>query len=286
MTHAISLFLALAAVAGPKVTSGDWMPLIRGGEYLKARSTCEPWLGSEDAGTRAEAHKCLANVELGLAGGAKTRIEGDRKSGGYMGPGYDEETASKAVEHLDQAVLLAPQDLSIHQGRLHVLMLAARYQDMARALEESAKLYQGRGAMDAWLAHPAELFNRRQFEAAIALLRVLDGLHPDDHRVAGNMSAAYAMLEQDEEALAWATKAVRLAPDDPIDTWNLARIHDYMGRPELADAAYQRSLALQTGEQRKRSTCVYADFVQSKLRDAKKACQLQKEAGCRTFACQ
>jgi Flp pilus assembly protein TadD len=79
---------------------------------------------------------------------------------------------------------------------------------------------------------------------------------------------------------------VRLAPDDPIDTWNLARIHDYMGKPELADAAYERSLALQTGEQRCRSTCAYADFVQTKKNDAKRACEQQKEAGCPRSACQ
>jgi len=285
LTQAISLLVALAVAAGPKVTSGDWMPLVRAGEYPKAKSMCEPWLDSEDAVTKAEAHKCLANVELGLAGGAKIRIEGDRKTGGYMGAGYDDETASRAVKHLDQAVLLSPQDLSIHQGRLHVLMLAARYEDMPRALEQSAKLYKGADAVDAWLGYPAELFNRRQFKPAIALLLVLDGLYPDDHRVAGNMSAAYAMLEQDEEALAWATKAVKLTPNDPIDIWNLARIYDYTGKPALADAAYQKSLALQTGEQRKRSTCIYADFVQSRKKDAKKACELQKEAGCPPTAC-
>ncbi len=283
---AISLIVALTVVAGSTVTSGDWMPLIRGGEYQRARSVCEPWLASKDAGTRAEAHKCLANVELGLAGGAMVRIEADPKTGGYLGTGYDAEGAGRAVKHLDQAALLEPQDLSIHQGRLHVLMLAARYEDMARSLEESAKAYRGRDAMDAWLAYPNELFQRRQFKPAIALLLVLDRLYPDDHRVAGNLSAAYAMLEQDEEALAWASKAVKLAPDDPIDNWNLARTYDYTGKPALADAAYQKSLALQTGEQRKRSTCIYAEFVHSKKQDRQGACKLQKEAGCPTSACQ
>ncbi len=262
------------------------MPEARNGEYQKAKSLCDPWLNSENPGTKAEAHKCLANVELGFAGGAKIRIEGNKRTGGFIGAGYDEEAASRAVKHLDQAVALAPQDLSIHQGRLHALMLAARYEDMAKALEESAKLYQGRDAMHAWLAYPAELYQRRQFKPAIALLQVLDGRYPDDHRVAGNMSAVYAMLEQDAEALAWATKAVKLAPDDPIDNWNLVRIYDYMGKPALADAAYQKSLALQTGDQRKRLTCLYAAFVQSKIKDAKRACELQKEDSCPTTACQ
>jgi Flp pilus assembly protein TadD len=203
-----------------------------------------------------------------------------------MGPGYDDDSASRAVKHLDQAALLAPQDLSIHQGRLHVLMLAARYEDMARSLRESAKLYKGPDALAAWLGYPSQLFDRRQFKPAIALLLVLNELYPDDHRVAGNMSAAYAMIEEDEEALSWANKAVKLAPDDPIDNWNLARIYDYTGKIALADAAYQKSLALQTGDHRKRSTCVYAEFVQSKKKDSKRACELQKEAGCRTSACQ
>jgi tetratricopeptide (TPR) repeat protein len=282
----ISLLAALAVVAGPKVTSGDWMPLVRAGEYQKAKSVCEPWLVAEDSRTKAEAHKCLANVELGLAGGSKVRIEGDRKAGGFIGPAYDDEASIRAVEHLNQALLLAPQDLSIHQGRLHVLMLAARYSDMERALAESAKLYEGADAMDAWLAYPAELFNSRQFKPAIALLLVLDKRYPNDHRVAGNMSAAYAMLEQDDEALAWASKAVKLAPDDAIDNWNLARIYDYTGKTALADAAYQKSLALQSGEQRKRSTCIYAEFVLSKKKDSKNACELQKQGGCSPSACQ
>jgi len=270
VTQAISLSLALALAAGSKVTFADWMPLIQNGDYQKARSLCERWLHADDPRTRAEGHRCLAEVELGVAG-----LRSKPK-----------EPATSTVKALDEAVHRSPQDLSVHRARLSTLLGNGRYDELTRDLEESARLYQGRDAMDAWLAYPTELSQQRQFSEAVSLLLVLEKLHPDDRRVARGLSVGYAMLERDEDAIAWGKKAVKLAPDDPVDHWNLARVYDFSGNAALADAEYRRSLALRTGADRKQSTCIYTEFLADRKKDKKRACELQKQAGCPPVACQ
>jgi tetratricopeptide (TPR) repeat protein len=202
------------------------MPLIQSNDLQKAKTLCEGWLKSADRGTRAEGHKCLANVELGMATGPKVQIQGTKERGGFIGPYFEEAAARRAVAHLDEALQLAPQDLSIHQGRLHILMTAGLFADMAKALDQSIQVYKGLDPVSAWIAYPAELYETRRYEQAIELLLHLDKRYPGDHRMAGNLSACFAMLKRDDEALEWANKSVSLAPEDPIDNWNLARVYD------------------------------------------------------------
>lgn len=284
MLLATTVLLLTASAPSAPVTSDAWIPLIDRGEIRKAKKTCEAWLKSPVALTRAEGHKCLANVELGAPGASVLRLDGDA-GGGVLGQGYEIRAARRAVKHLDEALALSPQDLSIHQGRLHILESAGLDADMAKALAESAATYRGADAFDAWLAYPGELFELRRFESAVALLKVLDARYPDDHRIAGNLSAAHAMLERYREALEWALKAVRLAPDDPIDTWNLARIYDVTAQLDLAEATYLRSLKLQPPERRTETSCMYAEFVEQKRKDPKRACDLQKASRCEQTAC-
>jgi tetratricopeptide (TPR) repeat protein len=279
-----ALALALAGEPAAKPSTADWVPLVQAKEFAKARALCEGWLASGDDAAKAEGHKCLANVELGAHGEHATRLGGDA-GGGFVGAGYDEEPALRALEHLDAAVRLAPGDLSIHQGRLHVLVLAAMYDRMVSALEESDRLYGGKDGLDAWIAVSADLFNRRALKAAEGFLLALEKRHPGDHRIAGNLSAVYAMLQRDPEALAWARKAVKAAPDDPIDNWNLGRILDYMGRVAEADPAYRKALGLMSGDQRAKSGCLYADFVANKKKQRRKACEVQQQYDCEQWAC-
>lgn len=283
LVTAFLIMLAAAPQPSAPVTSADWMPLVRAGDFAKARTNCEGWLKSADDRAKAEAHKCLANVELGEVQ-HKLRIEGNGRGGGSIGSGFDEEPALRAVAHLDAAVLLAPQDLSIHQGRLHVLEQASLYERMITAMEQSIGLYKGPDALTAWIAYPARLV-RDQPKPAEALLLLLDKHYPGDHRIAGNLAALYAMAERDEEALAWAKKAVAAAPNDPIDNWNLARIYDYTGKLDLADASYQKALTLLPTEQLGESACVYAEFLEKRKEDGARACKLQREHGCSPSAC-
>jgi tetratricopeptide (TPR) repeat protein len=285
--HAIilgALAAVLAAEPAAKGSPADWAPLVKAREFGKARALCDGWLASGDDATRAEGHKCLANVELGAHGEHAVRLGGD-SGGGFLGAGYDEAPALRALEHLDAAVKLAPGDLSIHQGRLHVLLLAAMYDRMIPALEESDRLYAGADGLDAWIAFSAELIERRAFKPAERFLLTLEQRHPGDHRVAGNLAAIFGMTERDGEALSWARKAVKAAPADPTDAWNLARILDLMGRLKEADAAYEKALALMPDAERAKAGCTYADFLLTKRKDWRRACSAQQRYECDQTAC-
>lgn len=278
--------IALAAVSflgtlqAQETDTERWQKLIEGKRNKEARTLCTAWLDSKDTTRRAEAHKCLANVVL--SGTDIAILEADDAGGGIMRGGYKKENVDEALAHLEQALTLAPQDLSIHQGRLHLLEVSMRYSEMAKALDESCRIYAGPDALQDWIAYPAELFDDNQFRASISLLNVLDQHFPDNHEVLGNLGAAYSMLKEDDKAIGYLKKAVELAPSDPIDTWNLGRVYDYMGKIKLADDWYQKSLALDTDAARRRSnTCLYAKFVETKLKDAKRACELQK-ANCKS----
>ena len=286
MIVAAIVLATLVTEAPPaKVTSADWMPLIQKNEYDKAKRLCTTWLDRGDDTSKAEAHKCLANVELFSVGQHKIRLQGNGRGGGSLGPGYDPEPALRAVEHLDVAVILAPQDITIHQGRLHVLELATMYDRMCTAMEQSIKLYKGPDALGTWIAYPAELIDGGQPKAAEALLLLLEKYYPGDHRVSGDLAALCGLTERDEEALAWAKKAVAAAPGDPVDTWNLARIYDYTGKIDLADAAYQKALPLQSAGYRTQASCTYAEFLEQRKKDLPRACELQRQGGCPTSAC-
>ena len=265
-TPAITLVLVAAfqAQAGGEDPGATWPPLIRAGNYAGAQTLCEGYLTSEDAHTKAEGHKCLANVVL-----AQQRTPAGSAD------------ARKAVEHLDAALALAPQDLSVHQARLHILMAAQQWAEMEHTLEESIAVYRGPDPVSAWINYPAELFELRKFDRAVSLLRILERHYPEDHRIPGNLSAALAMLKQDDEALQAAQRAVKLAPGDPRDNWNLARIYDYTGKLDLADHAYQKALSLESNDERRaKGMCVYADFVATKLKDQERAREWQHKGRC------
>ncbi|HSM92620.1 MAG TPA: hypothetical protein VLT47_06985 [Anaeromyxobacteraceae bacterium] len=285
--HAILLgALAVVLAADPAARPGpaEWAPLVKARDFGAARALCEGWLSTGDDAAKAEAHKCLANVELDAHGEHAVRLGGD-DAAGFSAPGYDEEPALRALAHLEAAVRLAPGDLSIHQARLHVLLLAAMYERMVAALDESDRLYTGKDGLDAWLASAGELLERRALGAAEPFLLLLEKRHPGDHRVARSLAAAYAMRKRDREALAWAQRAVKTAPKDPDDALTLARVHEQAGRLAQADAAYGKALALLPEPRRAESGCAYAEFLLTKRKDWRRACAAQQEYGCDQTAC-
>jgi len=255
----------------------QWQKLIGTGEIEEARTLCTDWLNSPDTLKKAEAHKCLSNVVLAGKDNQVMRLEADDVGGGVMYSGFIDAAVDESLKHLNEALRLAPQDLSIHQGRLHLLEVSVRYDAMAKALDESCKIYKGEDAFHAWLAYPNELHEGRHYRASISLLNILDQHYPNNHEVLGNIGADYGMLKEADKAIEYLRRAVDLAPDDPIDTWNLGRMYDFTNQDQLADQWYQKALALDTDAARRRSmACLYAQFVEKKLHDLKRACELQK----------
>ncbi len=269
------LLLSVASALAQDSTAASWHRLIDAKDKQGARTLCSQWLISADVHKKTEAHKCLANVAL--LGNDALSLQGNDVGGGYLGPGYTPDAIDKALEHLNEALKLSPQDLSVHQGRLHLLEISARYKEMANALDESCTLYPGPNALEAWLPYVAELFEAGELRADLELLRVLDKHYPNSHDVIGNFGAVYSVLKEDDKAIVYLRRAVELAPDDPIDTWNLARLYDFTGKTDLAEQWYQKSLGLKSSpEQQKTNWCFYATFVERKLQDPKRACELQK----------
>lgn len=255
---------------GQESKPANWTSLLKGGKCEEARSLCTGWMTSKNTAKLVEAHKCLANVALCGNRDAVT-LQADDRGGGTLGSTYKPEAVDDALGHLDQALKLAPQDLSIHQGRLHLLEISFRYSDMAKALDESCNIYKGAEGVQPWLVYTSELFEERQFRASLALLEVLDKHYPDSHEVLGNIGAMHSMLKEDQQAIPYLRRAVELAPKDPIDAWDLGRTYDYAGKIDLADQWYQKALALESDSVRQRqNTCIYAGFVENKLHDAKR----------------
>src|SRR5579863_7375018 len=136
----------------------SWPSLVQSGKCDDARSLCNGWLNStKETAKLVEAHKCLANVALCGKEDVVT-LQGNDKGGGILASGYRPEAVDDAIGHLDHALKLAPQDLSIHQGRLHILEVSSRYSDMVKALDESCTIYKGTEGVQAWLDYTSELF--------------------------------------------------------------------------------------------------------------------------------
>jgi tetratricopeptide (TPR) repeat protein len=254
----------------------DWPKLIRANNCVEANRLCTAFVDSPKTVERAEAQKCLSNVVL--CGHDIVQLQGDDAGGGTMSGGFTPEAVDAALVHLNKGIELAPQDLSIHQGRLHILEVAVRYSDMVKALDESCTIYKGSEAPDVWLAYSMELMDLRQYEAGLEFMKVLDKHYPNNPDILGNMGAFLSLLKKDPEAISYLQKAAQLAPDDPINAWDLAREYDYAGQIEVADTWYLKALSLDKDkERRKRDSCLYAIFIEQRLHDRARACPMERK---------
>src|SRR4029079_13341453 len=120
---------------------------------------------------------------------------------------------------------LAPGDLSIHQGRLHVAINSARTREAPALLADSLARYVGPDATEDWLSYSQELWDMRALDVGLEYMRVLEKRYPNDHRAAGNVGTFLISLKHDDEVLAYFRRAVALAPEDSIDNWNLGRFY-------------------------------------------------------------
>ncbi len=273
----ISIFIFVSSYCYCQTKSiSDWTKLIRANNCVEAKQLCTSFVDSSKTIEKAEAQKCLANVAL--CGHDIIQLQGDDAGGGTMGGGFTPEAVDEALVHLNLGIKLAPQDLSIHMGRLHILEVAVRYSDMIKALDESCEIYKGKDALDAWMAYAPELADLRQYQVALDFMKVLDKHYPNNPVVIGNIGAFLNMLKKTDESIPYLQKAAQLAPSDPINAWDLGRAYDYAGKIELADTWYQKGLSLETDiERRKHSSCLYAIFVETKLHDPARACPMEKK---------
>lgn len=255
----------------------DWTKLIDANKCEEANQLCTAFVDSTITVEKAEAQKCLSNVVL--CGHDIIQLQGDDVGGGTMSGGFTPEAVDQALVHLNLGIKLAPQDLSIHQGRLHIMEVATRYSDMVKALDESCDIYKGKDALEAWLAYAPELYDLRQYQVGLDFMKVLDKHYPNNPDIIGNIGAFLSSLKKIDESIPYLQKAVQLAPGDPINAWDLGRAYDYAGQIDLADIWYQKGISLDTdADRRKNSSCLYAVFIETKLHDRARACPLEKKS--------
>jgi tetratricopeptide (TPR) repeat protein len=253
----------------------EWAKLLDAKKYDETRTLCTGWSNAQSLATRVEAEKCLANVEL--AQGQIVSLMGNDTGGGSLGEGYTPEAVDKALVHLNKGIELAPQDMSIHQGRLHILEVAGRFDEMAKALDESASIYVGPNALQNWLAYDFELGDAGQAKAGIKIAEVLDRHYPNNHEIIGNIGAFHDMMKQWDQGLPYLKQAVGLAPNDPLDNWNLGWAYAHLDQNDEADRWMTKAIQLDPKEkQAEGSKCLYAEFVETHLKDRTRACTLEK----------
>jgi tetratricopeptide (TPR) repeat protein len=258
---------------GQAAKLSGWTTLCAANQCEAAKQLCTPFTESADVAEKVEAHKCLANVAL--CGHGVIQLHGDETDGAES---FQPAAIDEAIKHLNTAIQLAPQELSLHEERLHILEETARFDAMVKALDESSGIYTGGDALTAWLVYAQELSDLRQFQAALAFMKVLDKHYPSNPNVVGNIGSFLAMLQKNSEAIPYLQKAVELAPTDPVNPWDLGRAYDYAGQFKQADLWYQKSIALDTDADRhKQNACQYAIFVETRLNNRSRACTLEKK---------
>lgn len=254
-----------------------WTPLVISRSIEKAKGLCESWIEEVDRGHHAEAHKCLANVAVASS---RTDLEGmpDAPEGVFRSP-VSREGVDTAVAHYEAAIALSPFDVEAHVGRTDILIVASRYQEANATLDESLKTFSSRSLLDNWFKLLGRFQRAGAVSEGLAYLKVIETHHPLDHRVVSNLGAYYAIAGQPEEAFAYSTRAVAINPDDPINKWNLAKIHDQRGEFQDADRLYREAIAtIDPADERAR--CEYAGFLAMRMKDVDRACAYS-ETQCR-----
>ena len=270
----LAAFLFAAGCAAQSSSLSDWPKLLEKKDTQAAKKLCTRYAGSTILAKKVKAQKCLANVALS---GNEIILLDRNAAGGPLQRGYKPEAVDEALVHLNLALKLAPQDLAIHQDRLHVLEVAARYSDMPKTLDESCTIYRGKAAPNAWLGYAPELNQLGQYDTALEFMKVLDKHYPNTPDIVGNIGAFLSLLKRDKEAIPYLKKAADLAPKDPVNAWNLARAYDLDDQIKSADKWYQAALSLPSDQkQHKESACIYAQFVEMRLKQRDRACQLEK----------
>ncbi|HXU00486.1 MAG TPA: hypothetical protein VN903_05810 [Polyangia bacterium] len=254
----------------PVAAAKRWRALTRAKKANDARSLCTPWLAAASKPLAVEGHKCLAQVEL--IDSFKLRLE-DTKEEAILGAGYAGTGVDRAIDHLTKAIALAPEDLSLHLGRLHIAINSPRAADAPQLLADSLERYRGPDATDDWLSYAQELRLRRHPDVGLEYVRVLEKRYPRDHRVVGAVGTFLIALKRDDEGLPYLRRAVELAPDDAIDTWNLGRFHEKHGNPTSAEPLYRRAVSLEKDPARRQDmACNLARFLAAQPATHAEAC--------------
>ncbi|MGC8549878.1 MAG: tetratricopeptide repeat protein [Acidobacteriaceae bacterium] len=263
-----------AQPAKANLKPSDWKRLIQSQKCRQARALCTPYVHAPKTADKLAAQECLANVAL--CGADAVNMERGKNGSSYLMSSFIPAAVDESLAHINTAIKLAPRDIQVYEGKLQILEMAGRYKDMAQTLDQSCMIFNSKNDLETWLNFPVELAQKGDPQAAIALNKVLYKHYPHSSDVVGNMGVFSLYAGKPADAIPYFSKAVKLAPNDPINTWDLARAYDFTNQKQLANHWYQKGLALQKGKPTyKASSCIYGHFVGKKLEDKTRACQIE-----------
>jgi len=254
--------LLLATTITAADAEAQWHKLAGAGELKKMKALCTSWGTSPDAKVAAQAQICLAQLAAHQANSLEL-AKGE--SGAFIGGGFNGPHVDEALGHLDKAIALTPDDLSIHQGRLFLLTHSGRFRDAPAALRNSLAVYHGRDALQDWLGYCQAFADHGAYDSAVEYMHVLEKKYPNDPDVISNIGAFLFMGDKYAEALPYVKRGAELAPNDPINIWNLGRAYDKTGKYDLARTNYLKALALEKNAEALRDKkCMFADFLEQR----------------------
>lgn len=288
MKHLVILIILLIPALS-LANDSDWMQLLQTNQTERANELCHSLEQSSDLVDKASAYKCYAN--LSLMGKDIIIVEGNDLGGGQIRGGWRGEPLDKALYFLSKAIEATPKDETIHQGRMHLLLESGLYPRAFKAFDESLKYINGKEHLELWLAYTPYYFNTGHYKYGIEFTNRLIESFGQDHRLYANLGGMYAMLKEDDKAILNLETSLRLNPNSPVNTWNLARVYDYNNKLSKADDLYKRALSLKAGEYDTdldpSMICHYAEFLYKKLNDVERACEYNKEiCSNNTFDCE
>jgi tetratricopeptide (TPR) repeat protein len=253
-----------------------WQDLFNNGHLVEAEYICQYWLINGSKADKIEACKCLANIFFQRSSSLilesdnqnidKNRI---RAAGAYI---------DSSILYLNKGLSLDPQDISMHQGRLHILLTSGFYKNAIKIAENSINTYDSDNEIDYWISYCPYYFDAGQYESGELFCKMLLKYFPNDHRIYANIGAFLTLQEKDDEALIYCNKAIRLNPKDPLNNWNLGRLYDYIGKIDSAKVYYEKSLSIDKEWSKKNNSyCLFAEFLEKNNIDIEKAKKLRKK---------
>lgn len=256
-----------------------WKLAIHSKHYDQARTLCESWLGPKNsARVKAEAHKCLANVELASSTGTAPLGTSDIIVGPRP-PWYLDPGAGRAIKHLTDGIELSPDDITIHQGRLHIVSYSRYRNELPQYLKLTLNAYPRREGLHHWLAYCEELETYKDFGLMMEFLRVLEERFPHEAGVHARLRDLFSETEKDDEALSHAKRAIELDPKDAENVWQLGMIQRRLDDLAAADSNFGRAIQLQKDPERQEYyACNHALFIREKLKNYARACDLERRA--------
>lgn len=147
-----------------------------------------------------------------------------------------------AVESLQRALALAPEDADLHLQNAGLLLALRQFDDAGAALERTTGL--NPNELSAYLMQAHLALSRNDVDEADRQARLasrLDAGHPEVSALAGMVALRRGALD---EALAQLTTATRALPDDPRILYALGFAYLRKDMLAFAEQAFRRVLAL------------------------------------------